>query len=126
MKLGAARVFVRDLAVAEAFYARVLGLPLRAGGWAHGYCVFDAGQVDLVVEAVPEDAPPKDQALVGRFTGLSFTVDDIEARHRELSASGVHFTGAPAAQPWGGTLATLRDPAGNELQLVQMPAVPEV
>ena len=25
-------------------------------------------------------------------------------------------------EPWGGTLATLRDPAGNEIQLVQPPS----
>jgi uncharacterized glyoxalase superfamily protein PhnB len=39
----------------------------------------------------------------------------------ELSALGVAFTGLPEQQDWGGILATLRDPAGNELQLVQQP-----
>jgi len=34
----------------------------------------------------------------------------------------VRFPGAPEAQSWGGLLATLRDPAGNEIQLVQYPA----
>ena len=121
MRLGAARVFVRDLAAAEGFYAKALGLPLRAGGWTHGYCVFDTGAVLLVVEAVPADAPTDDQGLVGRFTGLSFTVDDIEASVATLQARGVHFTGLPQRQAWGGVLATLRDLAGNELQLVQLP-----
>jgi lactoylglutathione lyase len=34
----------------------------------------------------------------------------------------VHFTGLPEKQQWGGVLATMQDPAGNELQLVQHPA----
>lgn len=41
-----------------------------------GYCVFDAGNTQLVVESVPPDAPEEDQVLVGRFTGLSFAVAD--------------------------------------------------
>jgi hypothetical protein len=39
-----------------------------------------------VVEAVAKDAPDEDRALVGRFTGLSFTVQDSEAKHREVRA----------------------------------------
>jgi catechol 2,3-dioxygenase-like lactoylglutathione lyase family enzyme len=38
------------------------------------------------------------------------------------SELGVAFTGLPEQQSWGGILATLRDPAGNELQLVQRPS----
>ena len=84
--------------------------------------IFDCGGVRLVVEAVPADAPADEQALVGRFTGLSLAVGDIDAEHRRLAALGVRFTGAPERQFWGGWLATFCDPAGNELQLVQDPA----
>jgi uncharacterized glyoxalase superfamily protein PhnB len=73
----------------------------------------------LVVEAVATDAPQDEEVLVGRFTGLSFTVTDIQAEFSNLVSRGVVFTGSPERQAWGGTLATLRDPAGNELQLVQ-------
>jgi len=38
-----------------------------------------------------------------------------------LSSRGVAFTGLPERQFWGGTLATLRDPAGNEIQICQQP-----
>jgi uncharacterized glyoxalase superfamily protein PhnB len=84
--------------------------------------VFDAEPLSLVVEHVATDAPAEDQALVGRFTGLSFDVTDVEAKFQELSSLGVAFTGLPERQQWGGILATLRDPAGNELQLVQQPS----
>lgn len=122
MKISAARVFVRDLAVAQAFYEETLGLSLVAGNSGAGFCVFAAGGCQLVVEPVPHDAPEDEQVLVGRFTGLSFAVSDITAEYARLSEVGVPFSGTPEQQPWGGILATLRDPAGNELQLVQLPS----
>ncbi len=102
----------------------MLGLPVKAEDGTQGYCVFSAGSSELVVEAVAEDAPEEDKALVGRFTGLSFTVQDAEAKHRELAERGVLFTGLPEKQPWGGILATLQDPSGNEIQIVQHPDAP--
>jgi predicted enzyme related to lactoylglutathione lyase len=122
MELNTARVFVRDIGEAKRFYEHKLGLPLQADGSEHGYCVFKAGHTELVVESVATDAPDDDQALVGRFTGLSFTVADAAAKHRELQALGVPFSGAPEKQFWGGILATLVDPSGNGLQIVQHPS----
>lgn len=119
MKLAAVRVFVRDLAGAQSFYSGKLGLSLTAGSAKRGYCVFAAGGADLVVEPVARDAPQDEQVLVGRFTGLSFAVNDAMAKYEELSALGVEFSGVPELQTWGGTLATFRDPANNELQIVQ-------
>ena len=122
LNLNTARIFVRDIARARTFYADKLGLALKAEGTHHGYCVFDAGNAELVIEVVGFDAPAEEQALVGRFTGLSFLVADVHQQHQALSAQGVVFTGAPQVQYWGGTLATLRDPDGNQLQIVQRPA----
>lgn len=122
MQLNTARVFVKDISAAKAFYGRTLALPLKADGEADGYCVFRSGAAELVVESVPDEAPDDDQRLVGRFTGLSFTVDDIQSAYQRLRACGVAFSGQPERQSWGGTLATFRDPSGNELQIVQPPA----
>ena len=121
MELNTARVFVRDIESAKQFYSERLGLQIKADGRQYGYCVFEAGSTELVVETVADDAPEEERGLVGRFTGLSFTVQDIEAKHRELAARGVRFTGPPEKQQWGGILATLQGPAGNELQIVQHP-----
>ena len=122
MKLSTARVFVRNLAEAQHFYSSVLSLPQQAGGVEYGFCVFAPGSTQLVVEPVEPEAPQEDQVLVGRFTGLSFSVVSVQDKYDELRAQGVHFTGAPEVQSWGGVLATFRDPAGNELQLVQTPS----
>ena len=119
MKLGTARIFVRDLDAARSFYRDKLGLSLRAYSAESGYCVFESGAAQLVVEAVPNEAPADEQVLVGRFTGLSFAVENIAAVYQRLTSLDVPFTGAPETQTWGGVLATFQDPAGNELQLVQ-------
>ncbi len=121
MNLNTARVFVRDLPAARRFYADALGLALRAQDMARGYCLFDAGNVELLVEAVPADAPPEEQARVGRFTGLSFRVPSVHVAHQDLSRRGVVFTTAPERQFWGGTLASFRDPEGNAFQIVERP-----
>ena len=121
MELNTARVFVNELAAAKKFYSEILGLAIKADGSEYGYCVFKAGATDLVVETVASDAPEEDRILVGRFTGLSFTVQDAAAKHQQLSACGVPFTGLPEKQQWGGILATLQDPSGNQLQIVQHP-----
>jgi predicted enzyme related to lactoylglutathione lyase len=120
MRLAAARIFVSHLDDAIDFYRALLGPPrsVDSGG---AYAVFDGHSSDIIVEVVPDDAPPDDRALVGRFTGISFAVDDVDQAHRELSAAGLAFTSAPATQPWGGRLATLADPSGNRIQLVQFP-----
>jgi predicted enzyme related to lactoylglutathione lyase len=121
LKLAAARIFVRNLEEATTFYESTLALRVGAGAPEVGYVAFETGACDFIVEQVAPDAPEDEQILVGRFTGLSFNVEDIESSFQELSSRGVEFTGKPERQQWGGTLATLRDPAGNELQLVQYP-----
>ena len=83
LNLSTARVFVRNLAEAQHYYGAVLGLPLQAGGSEYGFCVFTAGNTQLVVEPVPSEAPKEEQALVGRFTGLSFSVTSVEAKYNE-------------------------------------------
>ena len=65
--------------------------------------------------------PPEEGEFVGRFLGISFEVDDMALEYARLVELGARFVGPPELQTWGGTLATLFDPAGNALQLVQYP-----
>ena len=121
MKLGAVRIFVLDIVEARRFYSDKLGLSIEARDEEHGFCMFDTGDTKLIVEAVDSKEDEQHRALVGRFTGISFPVEDIQSKHRQLSAAGVEFSGPPELQYWGGWLATFEDPAGNALQLVQQP-----
>ena len=119
MNLNTARVFVRDIALARRFYAEALGLKPHSQDLARGWCVFNAGNCELVLEAVPADAPAERQALVGRVTGLSFLVPNLHVAHQDLKSRGVEFTAAPERQFWGGSVAGFRDPDGNRFQLVE-------
>ncbi|MEM8647679.1 MAG: VOC family protein [Pseudomonadota bacterium] len=118
MQVYALRIFVQDLPAALAFYHDVLELPVI---WQKEESAFglNAG-ISLIVETVPDDAPEEDRALVGRFVGCSFEVQDIHASYDRLCAAGVSFHGAPAQQAWGGTLAHFDDPSGNVLTLVSV------
>jgi catechol 2,3-dioxygenase-like lactoylglutathione lyase family enzyme len=121
VRLAAVRIFVTDLDASVRWYARMLGKEPTAGDAAQGFFVFDVG-ADLVLEAVGDDSDIPAAELIGRFTGVSFAVTDIAASLTSLAATGVR-TSAPELQAWGGTLATVVDPDGNQLQLVQYPAL---
>ncbi|GAB5470374.1 MAG: hypothetical protein Kilf2KO_34040 [Rhodospirillales bacterium] len=116
MRIYAVRIFVDDLAKARAFYGETLGLKevwtmteMKAVG-------FDLESAQLIVEE--EDPEGEEAGLIGRFVGLSLQVDDIEESYRQLKERGVAFEGPPEKQPWGGTLADFKDPAGNLLTLL--------
>ena len=114
-RIGAIRIFVRDLARAREFYAGLLRLPERLDG--EEFSAFRLSGVDIVIEVATDDQAE----MVGRFTGFSFAVPDIDAALSELRDAGVDITGAAEKQGWGGILAHIADPDGNELTLVQYP-----
>jgi catechol 2,3-dioxygenase-like lactoylglutathione lyase family enzyme len=101
------------------FYRDVLGLTCTWRGEDIAIYEFSFGPTLAVerIERTPEHAP-----ILARFTGAVLTIPDIEATHRELTGKGVPFDGPPTRQSWGGIMAFFRDPAGNELTLLQRPA----
>ena len=48
-------------------------------------------------------------------------VDDIHLEYERLKEDGVEFIRPPQQELWGGWIATLEDPDGNLLQLLQLP-----
>jgi predicted enzyme related to lactoylglutathione lyase len=52
---------------------------------------------------------------------VNLTVTDIGAVHDRLVRAGVVFARTPEREDWGGWVATLADPDGNVLQLMQLP-----
>lgn len=52
---------------------------------------------------------------------LNFAVDDIDGVHGRLVARGVAFARPPQREHFGGYIATLADPDGNVVQLLQQP-----
>ena len=119
MHLAAARVFVTDLGRSIEWYRNVIGASTTAEDLDAGYAVFDVG-ADLVLEVVGADSEISAGDLIGRFTGLSFAVADVRATFAALAAEA-DVVGEPELQTWGGTLATIADLDGNQIQLVQYP-----
>jgi hypothetical protein len=97
----------------------VLGSDPIAGDPASGYVLFGAG-ADIVLETVGDDSEIAAEVLIGRFTGISFAVDDVRGALLGLAGT-VDIFAEPELQSWGGTLATIADPDANQLQLVQYP-----
>ena len=119
MQLDTVRVFVTDVVSSRPFYQDLLELNLEVDGSPNGYVVFISGSISIVVENSEAFDDTTGEPLVGRFTGLSFRVSNISESYNKLIESGVKFLEPPEKQPWGGLLASFRDPDGNILTLVQ-------
>ena len=100
------------------FYRDTLGIALEARADAFGYAVFrfQRGPTLVVERDQPDDG---EASAAGRFTGVSFTVTDVDRTYADLVARGVRFVGLPETQAWGGRLAYCLDPSGNTLTLAQ-------
>jgi catechol 2,3-dioxygenase-like lactoylglutathione lyase family enzyme len=116
-KLSVVRIFVTDWDRALNFYTETLEMALSFRDDAIGWAQLAAGGADLALERV-DTADPEAAALIGRFVGVSLQVPDVLAAYELLLAKSVDFVGPPERQPWGGTLAHLRDPDGNVITLL--------
>jgi uncharacterized glyoxalase superfamily protein PhnB len=80
-----------------------------------------AGNATIVL-AEPHSATDrsKSHGINGTRPTLHLIVDDIEARHAELAATGVALF-APEATHWGTRWFVARDPDGNLIAFEQRP-----
>ena len=116
--VGWVQIFVSDMDRAVDFYADTLGIDVRNRSAEFPEFVELATQGTILAL---NSEPPEGKDVIGRFTGITLTVPDIEGAYRSLSGEGVRFSGPPAKQPWGGTMTSLFDPDGNEISLLGMP-----
>ena len=116
--IDAIRIFSGDFADTKKFFVEALGFEIGFEG--EGVCVYDLPGTKLILEEV-DLSEPETAGMVGRFTGVSFSVEDIKATYKELKAKGVNFEGKPEMEEWGGALAHFRDPADNVFTIVQYP-----
>ncbi len=114
--LAGVTLWTDDLERLVAFYRDTLGLKMRSD---HGDFVnFELGSARLNL------------GLHDRVSGQSrdpfrvmvhLEVDDIHGLYQRLSEQNVEFIRVPEQEEWGGWIATLLDPDGNVLQLLQLP-----
>jgi lactoylglutathione lyase len=111
-------IYVRAFDDAIKFYTEALGFKLTMRD-EHGYARLETGSTPIGLAKV---TPDQDQnpSLVGRFTGVGIGVEDLDAEATRLKGMGVDFSMEPSKQPWGGYMAIIKDPDGNELYLDQL------
>jgi len=110
-KLSNVTVPVSDLKEAVEFYEKVLGLKKKYK-WPN-YVAFDCGCVELAFE--PGGSKGEKEGSPYMF----LLVDNVDAEYRELSSKGVKFESEPRDTSWGGRVASLTDPDGNVVCLLQ-------
>jgi uncharacterized glyoxalase superfamily protein PhnB len=95
--------FVADMDKAVKFYHDVLGFEVKfqSPGWSE----LVTGETTLALH------PASDKNPAGKVE-LGFTVADVEAFYRDMSARGVVFTMPPKKQDFGGVLAQFIDSEG--------------
>lgn len=100
------------------FYVEVLGLTPRSD--RDGFVSFQWGDpphdTRLTVTVHSEVRGPAADPV---RCLLNLGVDDIEAVARRIRAAGGTFVRPPSQERWGGWIATLVDPDGNYVQLMQ-------
>ena len=99
--------FVSDMDAAVAFYRDVVGLPVKftSPEWSE----FATGETTLALHPASEKNP-------AGGVELGFTVEDLDAFHRETTAKGVRYTQAPHALH-GTRLASLIDCEGAQVSV---------
>ncbi|MCC6437893.1 MAG: VOC family protein [Acidimicrobiales bacterium] len=100
-----------------AFYRDTLRLPVRTDRPGHLAIEWPDGmRLTLGIHTELAGAGPAADPL--RIM-INLAVTDILAVAAGLRARGVRFTREPSPEPWGGWIATFRDPDGNIVQLLQ-------
>ena len=116
MRIGWVVVFVSDMERAVQFYADTVGIGVRnrSPDFPEFVELATEGTI-LALNSVGPDRPN----LIGRVTGITLTVPDIESVYRSLSAKGVRFSRPPTREAWGASMTSLFDPDGNEISLLE-------
>lgn len=98
------------------FYVEVLGLTPRSD--RTGFVNFEFGEQRLTVAVHSElsDVNPNPLHVM-----VNLIADDIRAAFDETVDRGALALRPPQAEKWGGKVATLQDPDGNIIQLIQLP-----
>ncbi len=97
------------------FYGKSLGLTAKHS--CDGCVVFELGERQWLTI---QDNPTA-RVDLGETAPVSaaFFVEDLAGFHKALSDKGVRFTTPPRQENWGATTATLVDPDGNKVVLIQ-------
>ncbi len=115
MKMHMMRVPCIDLTESEQFYSQKLGLDKIFGTADDGFIGYQLDNIQLLLEI-----EEKGEFECGTFLGFSLEVDNIDIFYATAQKQGVHFTGPPEKQSWGGLMAHIIDSSKNTFSVVQI------
>jgi predicted RNase H-like nuclease/predicted enzyme related to lactoylglutathione lyase len=103
---------VRDLERSERFYRETIGVPLERGTGGEGAHYEYSWREGAYLHFALFEGEPTERAW------LAFHVDDLEAAHARVLATGATVIDAPRDEPWGRT-AAYSDPDGHTVGLTE-------
>jgi catechol 2,3-dioxygenase-like lactoylglutathione lyase family enzyme len=107
-----ANIQAADVAKADAFYQRVLGLKIVMDqGWIRTYASSEKMTVQLSVATEGGSGTP--------LPDLSIEVDDIEVALTRVRDAGLPVEYGPKTEPWGVRRFYVRDPLGKLVNVMQ-------
>ena len=137
IRIAHAQLWVHDQDEALAFYTDKVGLEVRDDNTERrrGYdfrwvTVGAPGQDDVAIALLAIQSPPWSRESAARMRAMvvdglapivQLITDDCRSTYRKLNARGVEFTEKPQRRAWG-IDAAFRDPFGNQVRIVQLPA----
>jgi lactoylglutathione lyase len=124
MKFGYAITYVSDVARTVAFWRAAFGIEarfvvptgdyaeLQTGATAIAFASHDLGRANL-----PEGYAPADASALPQGIELALVTDDVATATERALAAGATLLKAPAKKTWGQTVAYVRTPDGNLIEL---------
>jgi predicted enzyme related to lactoylglutathione lyase len=100
----------RDMAGTQEFYTDKLGYTVEVG--SPDFVQFKATDGITLALSTEEGGEPVE---------LWWFVEDADATHETMQSEGIDIVSAPRDEPFGRAFA-IKDPAGNTLNLLQLPA----
>ena len=121
LRLHFATIFVSDQERSLRFFVDQLGFSLVSDvRFASGNRWVEVGPPDgtaILALALPSPGLNEDH-FVGNSGLVTFLTDNVEAKYKEWSKCGVHFTMPPYTPSWGGMFCRFVDPDGNTFALL--------
>ena len=106
--------YVSDLKRAAKFYEKTLGLEKKYE--YSSYVGFECGGVEIGL--IPK--PKEEQKSDSLSPSVELLVDDVDNVYEKFKGKGVKVIKELHDEPWGGREATLADPDGNIIEIVQI------
>lgn len=113
-------LFVHDIAVAKAFYAKVFAVEVVYFDEVSAVLGLSGAMINLLEERqAPELVEPLQPARHGVRVLLTIKVADVDVECARLAQLGIDLLNGPVDRPWGRRTAAFRDPSGHVWELAQ-------